>query len=87
MNWILIGYIVTIVINYVILKKVRRTTKDCPGCTYKYCSRHYSWGDVFKSFFISLGGYLSLICLIVGSLIAVLVNIISNTNKKPPKWL
>lgn len=87
MNWILIGYIVTIVINYVVLRKLSRQENDCSGCNYRLCTRHYSWGDVFKSFFISLGGYLTLICLIVGALIAVLVNIISNTNKKPPKWL
>lgn len=83
MNWILIGYIVTIVINYVILKKVRRTTKDCPGCAYKHCSRHYTWNDVIAIGILSLLGPIALV-LISGLWI---IDVILQVNPKPPKWL
>lgn len=81
MNWIIIGYIINVVINYILIRRIVRSERDCPGCAYELCDRHYGWTNVFLNVVFSIFGPLTLITYISMYIIFLL------RNSKPPKWL
>ncbi len=81
--WKITGYIVTVVINYFVLRKLKREDKDCPGCNYIHCDRHYGWGDVFMCICVALFGPVTTVFIVIITLITKLLKI----KPKPPKWL
>lgn len=73
-------YLIGFICSYIYLRYVKRR-ESCPGCNYKYCDNHYSWGSVVIVFLLSILSWLSFIAVLI-------LEIIMKIDKsKPPKWL